>query len=164
MDAPSPPLPASPSTALPGKDLAFTLGRESYAVPVLAVREIIRLCPITPVASMPPHVRGVINLRGRVIPVVDLRIRHGLSDVVDHDRSCIVVMQVAAVAGGTRPYGVIVDGVDEVAAYAAEDLVPPPDFGSVVDTRFITGMARRDGGVTTLIDLEAIARADREPA
>jgi purine-binding chemotaxis protein CheW len=164
MDAPSPPLPASPSTALPGKYLAFTLGRESYAVPVLAVREIIRLCPITPVASMPPHVRGVINLRGRVIPVVDLRIRLGHSDVVDHDRSCIVVMQVAAVAGGTRPYGVIVDGVDEVAAYAAEDLVPPPDFGSVVDTRFITGMARRDGGVTTLIDLEAIARADREPA
>ena len=73
-------------------------------------------------------------------------------------------MQVAAAAGGTRPYGVIVDGVEEVAAYAAEDLVPPPDFGSVVDTRFITGMARRDGGVTTLIDLEAFARADREPA
>ena len=70
MDASSSPLPASPATAAPGKYLAFTLGSESYAVPVLAVREIIRFCPITPVASMPAHVRGVINLRGRVIPVV----------------------------------------------------------------------------------------------
>ena len=164
MDAPSPPLPAPPPSALPGKYLAFTLGRESYGVPVLAVREIIRLCPITPVASMPAHVRGVINLRGKVIPVVDLRIRFGLHDVVDHDRTCIVIMQVAAAGGGSRPYGAIVDGVDEVAAYVAEDLVPPPDFGVAIDTRFITGMARRDAGVTTLIDLEAIARADREPA
>ncbi|MFN9368019.1 MAG: chemotaxis protein CheW [Planctomycetia bacterium] len=158
------PLPAATAAALPGKYLAFTLGRESYAVPVLAVREIIRLCPITPVASMPAHVRGVINLRGRVIPVVDLRIRFGLTDVVDHDRACIVVMQVGAAVGGSRPYGVIVDGVDEVAAYAADDLVPPPDFGTAIDTRFMTGMARRGAGVTTLLDLEAIARADREPA
>ena len=158
------PLPAATAAALPGKYLAFTLGRESYAVPVLAVREIIRLCPITPVASMPAHVRGVINLRGRVIPVVDLRIRFWLTDVVDHDRACIVVMQVGAAVGGSRPYGVIVDGVDEVAAYAADDLVPPPDFGTAIDTRFMTGMARRGAGVTTLLDLEAIARADREPA
>ena len=84
--------------------------------------------------------------------------------MVCHDRTCIVVTQVAAAAGGNRPYGVIVDGVDEVATYAAEDLVPPPDFGSAIDMRFITGMARRGPGVTTLIDLEAIARADREPA
>lgn len=164
MNTPPPSPPAPPATAPPGKYLAFTLGRESYAVSVLAVREIIRFCPITPVATMPAHVRGVINLRGRVIPVVDLRLRFGLADVVDHDRTCIVVTQVAAAAGGSRPYGVIVDGVDEVAAYAAEDIVPPPDFGTAIDTRFITGMARRGAGVTTLIDLEAIARADRETA
>jgi purine-binding chemotaxis protein CheW len=111
---------------------------------------------------MPPHVRGVINLRGKVIPVVDLRIRFGLPDPVDHDRTCIVVAQVPAAGGGSRPYGVIVDGVEEVTAYAADDLVPPPDFGTAIDTRFITGMARSGAGVTTLIDLEAIARADRE--
>lgn len=151
-------------TAQPGKYLTFTLGRETYGVPVMVVREIIRLCPITPVASMPPHVRGVINLRGKVIPVVDLRIRFGLPDPAAHDRTCIVVAQIAAAGGGSRPYGAIVDGVEEVAAYAAEDLVPTPDFGTAIDTRFITGMARSGAGVVTIIDLDAIARADREPA
>ena len=155
---------AGPVTAQPGKYLTFTLGRETYGVPVMVVREIIRLCPITPVASMPPHVRGVINLRGKVIPVVDLRIRFGLPDPAAHDRTCIVVAQIAAAGGGSRPYGAIVDGVEEVAAYAAEDLVPTPDFGTAIDTRFITGMARSGAGVVTIIDLEAIARADREPA
>lgn len=164
MNAPASGQPAPPTTAQPGKYLSFTLGRESYGVPVLVVREIIRLCPITPVASMPPHVRGVINLRGKVIPVIDLRIRFGLPVPVDHDRTCIIVAQVAAAGGGSRPYGVIVDGVEEVAAYAPDDLVPPPDFGTAIDTRFITGMARAGDGVTTLIDLDAIARADRDHA
>jgi purine-binding chemotaxis protein CheW len=153
---------ASSLAAQPGKYLTFTLGDESYGVPVLAVREIIRLCAITPVASMPSHVRGVINLRGKVIPVIDLRIRFGMAKPMDHDRTCIVVAQVAASGGGTRPYGAIVDGVEEVATYTADDLVPPPDFGTAIDTRFITGMARSGAGVTTLIDLESIARADRE--
>jgi purine-binding chemotaxis protein CheW len=149
--------------AQPGKYLAFTLAGEAYAVPVLAVREIIRLCPITPVANMPPHVRGVINLRGRVIPLVDLRVRFGLSAAPDHDRTCIVVGQVAAAAGGVRPYAVVVDGVDEVAILTGADIAPPPDFGGAVDVRFITGMARRDAGVTTLVDFDAVAAADRLP-
>jgi purine-binding chemotaxis protein CheW len=148
----------------PGKYLAFTLAGERYAVPVMAVREIIRLCPITPVAAMPPHVRGVINLRGRVIPLVDLRVRFGLPATPDHDRTCIVVGQVAAAAGGVRPYAVVVDGVEEVAALAAADIAPPPDFGGAVDVRFITGLARRDEGVTTLVDLDVVAAADHLPA
>lgn len=149
--------------ARPGKYLAFTLAGETYAVPVLAVREIIRLCPITPVANMPPHVRGVINLRGRVIPLVDLRIRFGLPATADHDRTCIIVGQVAAAAGGVRPYAVVVDGVEEVIALTAADIAPPPDFGGAVDVRFITGMARREAGVATLIDFDTIAAADRLP-
>jgi purine-binding chemotaxis protein CheW len=150
--------------AAAGKYLTFTLAGETYGVPVLAVREIIRLCPITPVAHMPAHVRGVINLRGRVIPVVDLRVRFGLPAAADHDRTCIIVGQVAAAggsAGGGRPYAAVVDGVEEVAAFAAADIMPPPDFGGEVDTRFLTGLARRDTGMTTLIDLEAVAAADR---
>lgn len=149
--------------AQPGKYLSFALAGEIYAVPVMAVREIIRLCPITPVANMPPHVRGVINLRGRVIPLVDLRVRFGLPAAPDHERTCIVVGQVAAAAGGTRPYAVVVDGVEEVVALAAGDIAPTPDFGGAIDIRFITGMARRDTGVTTLIDLDTIAAADRLP-
>lgn len=143
-----------------GKYLTFRLASETYGLPVLTVREIIRLCPVTPVANMPPHVRGVINLRGQVIPIVDLRVRFGLPVPADHDRTCIVVAQVPAATGGIRPYAVIVDGVEEVANYGAADIAPPPDFGGAVDTRFITGLARRDDGVTTLIDLETIAGTD----
>jgi len=146
--------------ARPGKYLSFTLGGESYGVPVTTVREIIRICPITPVANMPPHVRGVINLRGKVIPIVDLRVRFGLTVAPDHDRTCIVITQVAAASGGTRPYAVVVDGVEEVAARSQGDIVAPPDFGGAIDTRFIVGMAQRGQGVTTLIDLDAVAAAD----
>jgi purine-binding chemotaxis protein CheW len=149
--------------AQPGKYLSFALAGEIYAVPVMAVREIIRLCPITPVANMPPHVRGVINLRGRVIPLVDLRVRFGLPAAPDHERTCIVVGQVTAASGGSRPYAVVVDGVEEVVALAAGDIAPTPDFGGAIDIRFITGMARRGTGVTTLIDLDTIAVADRLP-
>jgi purine-binding chemotaxis protein CheW len=147
--------------AAPGKYLTMTLGGESYGIPVLKVREIIRLCPITRVANMPPHVRGVINLRGKVIPVVDLRTRFGVSAGPDHDRTCIVVTQVAATAGsGPRLYGVIVDAVEEVANFSAADIQPAPDFGGAIDTRFLTGMARQGDAVKSLIDLDAIAAAE----
>jgi purine-binding chemotaxis protein CheW len=151
----------SEQTALPGKYLTITLGRESYGIPVLKVREIIRICPITRVANMPPQVRGVINLRGKVIPVVDLRTRFGLPAGADHDRTCIVVTQVAATTGhGTRLYGVIVDGVEEVAHFSAADIQPTPDFGGAVDTRFITGMAKSGDNVKALIDLDSLAAAE----
>ena len=152
-----------PNLAQPGKYLTFAVAGEVYGVPVLAVREIIRLCPITSVAHMPPHVRGVINLRGRVLPLVDLRVRFGLPAAADHDRTCIIVAQVSSAAGGSRPYAVVVDGVEEVVGFTADDIVPPPDFGGAVDIRFITGMARRDSGVTTLVDLDAVAATDRLP-
>jgi len=160
----SAPVAPAPSAAGPGKYLLVRLGPGWYGLPVLAVREIIRLCPVTPVASMPPHVRGVINLRGRVIPLVDLRVRFGLPVAADNDRTCIVVAQVRSAAGGTRPYGVVVDGVEEVAVFAAADLEPVPDFGGAIDSRFLTGMAKTSAGVVTLIDLDPIAAAEHEPA
>lgn len=151
---------ANASGPQPGKYLVFTLAHERYAMAVLSVREIIRLCPITPVAMMPRHVRGVINLRGRVIPLVDLRVRFGLPAPPDHDRTCIIVTQVAATGGGRRPYAVVVDGVDEVASYDMQTLLPTPDFGGAVDVRFITGMARSGERVVTLVDLDRIAASD----
>ncbi|MFM8803815.1 MAG: chemotaxis protein CheW [Planctomycetia bacterium] len=162
--APNPAPTRAEALASPGKYLTIALGDESYGIPVLKVREIIRLCPITRVANMPAHVRGVINLRGKVIPVVDLRTRFGLSAGQDHDRTCIVVAQVAATVGtGTRPYGVIVDGVEEVANFSAADIQPTPDFGGAIDTRFITGMARQGDAVKSLIDLDAIAASESTP-
>jgi purine-binding chemotaxis protein CheW len=155
-----PPQAASSAVAQPGKYLVVTLGSESYGVPVLSVREIIRLCPITPVAGMPAHVRGVINLRGKIIPLVDLRTRFGLPDATDRERQCIVVSQVGGAAGRARLYGVIVDGVEEVAAFTAADIEPTPDFGGAIDTRFITGMAKAGPLVRALIDLDLISTAD----
>ena len=146
--------------AKPGKYLVITLGSESYGIPVLSVREIIRLCPITPVANMPPHVRGVINLRGKIIPLVDLRTRFHMPVADEHDRTCIVVAQLGGTAGGTRLYAVIVDGVEEVASFASQDIEPTPDFGGAIDVRFITGMAKSGQLVRTLIDLDRIASAD----
>jgi purine-binding chemotaxis protein CheW len=154
--APHPPA----AGAHPGKYLTFTLAHESYGIPVLKVREIIRLCPITPVANMPEHIKGVINLRGKVIPLVDLRAKFRLPVASDNERTCIVVTQIAAPAGGTRLYGVIVDGVEEVANFTAADIEPTPDFGGAVDARFITGMAKSGTAVKTLIDLDKIAAAD----
>jgi purine-binding chemotaxis protein CheW len=154
--APSPP-------AAPGKYLVFRLGAACYGVSVLTVREIIRLCPVTPVANMPAHVRGVINLRGKVIPLVDLRVRFRLPAAADDDRTCVVVAQVPSSDGGLRPYGVVVDGVEEVAAFTDADLEPVPDFGGAVDARFLTGMAKTSTGVVTLIDLDAIAATEHEP-
>jgi purine-binding chemotaxis protein CheW len=92
--------------------------------------------------------------------VVDLRIRFGLPAAAEHDRTCIVITQVAAASGGTRPYGVIVDGVDEVAHFAAADIEPAPDFGGAIDARFITGMAKAASGVKVLVDLDLIAAAE----
>jgi purine-binding chemotaxis protein CheW len=164
MNASAPHPSSHTATAQPGKYLIVTLGRESYGIPVLKVREIIRLCPITPVANMPAHVRGVINLRGKIIPLVDLRLRFGLTTADDSDRNCIVVAQLAGSSGGSRLYGTIVNGVEEVAQFAAGDIEPTPDFGGAIDAQFITGMAKSGSLVRTLIDLDRIAAADMATA
>jgi len=154
----------SAAAAQPGKYLTFTLGDESYGIPVLKVREIIRLCPVTAVANMPAHVKGVINLRGKVIPLVDLRVRFGLPVGSDDDRNCIVVTQIASGTSGPRLYGIVVDGVEEVANFTAEAIEPTPDFGGAIDAHFITGMAKAGTAVKTLIDLDKIATEDAPAA
>jgi len=145
------------SAAQAGKYLTFTLSDESYGIPVLKVREIIRLCPITPVANMPEHIKGVINLRGKVIPLIDLRAKLRLPIAADNDRTCIVVTQIVTPAGDARLCGMIVDGVEEVANFTAADIEPTPDFGGAIDAHFITGMAKAGGVVKTLLDLDKIS-------
>ncbi len=99
--------------------MTFTLGGESYGLPVLSVREIIRLCPITPVPRMPAHIKGVINLRGKVIAVFDLRAKFQLATTSYGERACIIVVQVAAPSGGNTLMGAIVDAVEEVVQLTA---------------------------------------------
>ncbi|MBX3734928.1 MAG: purine-binding chemotaxis protein CheW [Verrucomicrobiae bacterium] len=151
--AASPPLPGE---AGPGRYLTFALGCESYGLPVLSVREIIRLCPITPVPQMPARIRGVINLRGKVIPILDLRAKFKLAGGTYGDRACIIVLQFGAVPAGLTLVGAIVDAVEEVVLLTAAELEPAPDFGGSPDNQYISGMAKVHGGVKTLLNLERI--------
>ena len=152
QDASPPPMTA----AKPGRYLTFTLGRESYGLPVLGVREIIRLCPITPVPKMPAHIRGVINLRGKVIPILDLRTRFRLSEASYGERACIVVIQVGAAPAEVRLMGALVDSVEEVVQLSEAELEPTPDFGGSLKTDYVLGMATIHGGVKTLLDIDKV--------
>jgi purine-binding chemotaxis protein CheW len=138
------------------KYLTFTLGSETYALPVLKVREIIQLVPMTQVPGMPPHVMGVINLRGSVVPILDLRAKFRVSTETYGDRACIIVVQVPASSGGRAFLGAIVDTVEEVVSLHSQDIEPPPDFGGTPDTRYILGVCTSGGSVKTLLDVEKI--------
>ncbi len=144
----------------PGKYLTFALENEHYSVPVLKVREIMRLCPITPVPRMPAFIQGVINLRGKIVPVIDLRERFGLPKAADTERTCVVVVQFATSEGGQQWMGMVVDAVEEVSHFTQDDLALPPDFGGDLDTRFITGMAKAKDTVKTLLDLDRLLNLD----
>ena len=137
------------------KYLTVTLENESYGMAVLKVREIIRLQKITPVPQMPSYVKGVINLRGRVIPIVDLRLKFGLKAEIA-ERTCIVVVQVNMVSGQTVQMGLIVDSVEEVVTLGADEIEPTPEFGTRIDTTYLLGMAKVKGQVKTLLDIDRV--------
>ncbi|HEY3757033.1 MAG TPA: chemotaxis protein CheW [Opitutaceae bacterium] len=149
----------SSNTASPGKYLTVGLGSEAYGIAVLRVREIIRMQKITSVPQMPDFVKGVINLRGRVIPVVDLRVKFGFSSEFA-DRTCIVVVQVKLGGEQTVPMGLIVDRVEEVVTLSANEIEPTPEFGGHVATDYILGLAKVKGTVKTLLDIDRVVAAD----
>jgi purine-binding chemotaxis protein CheW len=146
--------------ALAGKYLTFRLGEESYGIAVLKIREIIRLTPITAVPQVPDYVKGVINLRGKVLPVVDLRTKFRLADVASSERTCIVVVQVELPSRGKALMGLIVDGVEEVVHLAAQDIEATPNFGASLDTQYILGMAKVKNVVKALLDIDRVVAAD----
>ena len=149
------------ASSLAGRYLTFALGADSYGLPVLVVREIIRLCPNTSVPRMPEYVKGVINLRGTVIAVIDLRAKFEMPSASLGDRTCIIVVQVRSPSGsGHTLMGAIVDTVEEVVNLAADEIEPTPDFGGSLDTRYMLGVATIRGGVKTLIDIEKIFQED----
>jgi purine-binding chemotaxis protein CheW len=143
-----------------GKYLTFTLGLESYGIAVIKVREIIRPINITAVPQMPAYVKGVINLRGKVIPIVDLRLRFELPETKATERTCIVVVQIALGSGLQALMGLVVDGVEEVTNIAATDIEPTPDFGASLNIAYILGMAKIKGAVKTLLDIDKLLNAD----
>jgi len=142
-----------------GKYLTFTLHNESYGIDVLKVREIIRLTTITVVPQMPAYVRGVINLRGKIIPVMDLRLKFGFAEAASTETTCIIVVQVKLPDGNSNQMGLVVDGVEEVANIAAADIEETPDFGGQIATDYIVGMAKLKGAVKTLLDIDGVVGA-----
>lgn len=155
---------ARATQTLAGKYLTFVLGRESYGIQVLKIREIIRFTDITSVPQMPDHVKGVINLRGKIIPVIDLRAKFGIGASETTERTCIVVVQVAGSAGAATQMGLIVDAVEEVTNIAANDIENTPDFGAQLDTECILGMAKIKGAVKTLLDIDRVVGLEALPA
>ena len=137
------------------KYLTIVLDGEAYGLAVLKVREIIRLQKITPVPQVPVFIKGVINLRGRVIPIIDLRVKFGLKAEIT-ERTCIVVVQVHSPAGLPVQMGLIVDAVEEVANLNEADIEPTPEFGTQLDTSYLLGMAKVKGQVNTLLDIDRI--------
>jgi len=140
---------------LAGKYLTVALDNESYGIAVLKVREIIRMQKITPVPQMPEFVKGVINLRGRVIPVIDLRVKFGLKAEFA-DRTCIVVVQVKLSPQQSVQMGLIVDTVEEVVTLNGKEIESTPEFGTRVDTTYLMGMAKVGGKVKTLLDIDRV--------
>jgi purine-binding chemotaxis protein CheW len=141
-----------------GKYLTFHLGTEEFGIRVMQVREIIGVQDITSVPQTPEYVKGVINLRGKVTPIICLRLRFGMPKVEYTPRTCIIVVQVKGEAGPVL-LGVLVDGVSEVATLAAADIENPPDFGNGVDIPYILGMAKTKGRVRILLDIDAALSA-----
>ncbi len=142
-----------------GKYLTFSLAGEEYGIGILKVKEIIGLMPITPVPRTPDHIKGVINLRGKVIPVVDLRLKFGMPAAESTDRTCIIVVEIVAESSKIA-MGIIVDSVSEVLNIRAGEIEDTPSFGSKLDTAYILGMAKSGQGVKILLDIDRVMSSD----
>ena len=142
-------------TDLAGKYLTFRLLNEEYGIEILKVREIIGVMAITSLPRTPPFVRGVINLRGKVIPVIDLRRKFEMEVTEDTDQTCIIVVDVM-IQGGSIQIGILVDSVSEVLDILGGDIEEAPAFGTNIDTAFILGMAKAKGSVKILLNIEKV--------
>ena len=138
-----------------GKYLTFTLEEEEYGIGILKVKEIIGMMPVTSVPRTPDFVKGVINLRGKVIPVVDLRLKFTMGEIPYTDRTCIIVVEIDSDAA-TVLIGIVVDAVSEVLNIREEDIEDTPKFGTALDTNYILGMAKMEGGVKILLDIDKV--------
>ena len=138
-----------------GKYLTFMVGKEEFGVPVLKVREIMGMQDVTSLPLTPLYLKGVINLRGKVTPVIDLRLKFGLPGIDTTERTCIVVVQVQ---GESAPIviGIVVDEVSEVLTMTSGDIEDTPDFGADVATDYILGIARMKGKVKILLDIDQV--------
>jgi len=142
-----------------GKYLTFTLGGEEYGIGILKIKEIIGMMHVTTMPQTPDFVKGVINLRGKVIPVMDLRLRFGM-DAMDYtERTCIIVVEIEG-NSGTIQIGIVVDSVSEVLNIKGDDIEDTPAFGTRLNTDYILGMAKMEGGVKILLDIDRVLTSE----
>ena len=142
-----------------GKYLTFNLAEEEYGIGILKVREIIGVMAITTVPRTPDYMKGVINLRGKVIPVVDLRLKFGLEAKGYTERTCIIVVEIT---GNNQKIliGTLVDSVSEVLNIKASEIEDTPNFGGHLDTAYILGMAKTGGRVKVLLDIDRVLNSE----
>jgi len=138
-----------------GKYLTFSLASEEYGIGILKIKEIIGMMPITSVPQTPEFIKGVVNLRGKVIPVMDLRLRFGMPAIDYSERTCIIVVEITR-NGRTFNTGIVVDRVQEVLDINGQNIEESPQFGSSVDTDFILGMGKVNNSVKILLDINKV--------
>jgi purine-binding chemotaxis protein CheW len=144
-----------PLRAQSGKYLTFRLGTEEYGLEILKVQEIIGLMPITKVPKLPEFIRGILNLRGKLIPVIELRSRFEMPKLPDNDRTCIIVVQIK-IGDSSLTLGIVVDSVSEVLNINENQLESPPVLGDGIDVEFILGMAKYNNRVILLLDIDRV--------
>jgi purine-binding chemotaxis protein CheW len=135
--------------------LTFTLGAEEYGVEILKVQEIKGYSAITPIPNTPAYVKGVMNLRGSIIPIVDLRAKLAMAEAAYNQFTVIIVVRV-----GSKTVGLVVDAVSDVLSIPAQDVQATPDFGAQVDARFISGMAKAGDRLVVLLDIDKVLGAE----
>jgi purine-binding chemotaxis protein CheW len=138
-----------------GKYLTFALSDEEYGIGILKIKEIIGMMPITTIPQTPPFLKGIINLRGKVIPVIDLRLRFDMDSIEYNERTCIIVVEINADKVIIQ-LGIVVDSVCEVLNILREDIEEPPKFGTKLSTEYISGVAKVAGAVKILLNIEKI--------
>lgn len=135
--------------------LTFQLGLETFAIGILSIREIIEYGFVTQVPMTPPFIRGVLNLRGAVVPVIDLAVRFGRQTEDNTKRTCIVIVEIES-ASGSQEMGIVVDAVNEVLEIPAAEIEPPPEFGTRIRNDFIKGMGKIEGRFVVVLDLDRV--------
>ena len=147
------------SNSREGKYLSFSLENEEYGISILKVKEIIGMIQVTPIPPTPEYVKGVVNLRGKVIPVIDIRLRFGVNSIDYTDRTCIVVVEIDSNSGSLH-IGIVVDSVSEVINIKSTDIEDTPSFGMTLSTEYILGMAKMAGNVRILLDIDRVLNTD----
>ncbi len=143
-----------------GKYLTFSLKGEEYGIEILKIKEIIGMMTVTQIPRTPDYVKGVINLRGKVIPVVDLRLRFSMEESEYTDRTCIVVVDIRHGSGQDFLIGIVVDAVSEVLNIKEAEIEETPNFGTKLDTEYILGLAKTAGGVKILLDIDQVLNSE----